>query len=606
MRAHRHLVAAEPLFALLLALSPGVALAGAPVDPTAEEVALAAMLQAGDLQASATSEGVTVGEAEDLPGYTENGGLREVRQTWSADGGVTQVFDFRWQFPDGEAAAAFLDAAEEELSEVSTGAERQSLPRRQRPLPDTRLYTFEDRLFGTGTVGFNYLMRQDNLVAKVYVSGDKDELSQAVASAIAQAAADRMVAALTGAGPVASPGGDQSPVPVTSPVPVAPHPSSTADLGAMVLRSSDTDAAGLVEYGEMRILRRSVWDFVETGFVDLPDVFAHRALRGIGEDLAASLSGRLADAGWQGQFRAVLGHSVDRYVSAAVISTVGEYRDEDGAIAAFDVLTDAIAGEDARAGEEPPAIGEQTALHTDTTDVLAYETARSTLTFRSGRYLGSVEVIGPADDDVGVATMEALGQRLADRIEIASASQATVLSHLALSLDLPAQHYIERYDVLDGDVLRFWDETDATFAKRAATYQGVTRVYRQDQAIPDGDKRLNQVPRFSVSVHLFPDAEAASAWLAGVPSRRGLVPLEGVRQFGEESLTVAEAYELQGISRTGFRIYIRVGSIVATPTIDGPEGLELAVLEDLAALQAECLVAGSCVAPPAVPAELLP
>ena len=51
-----------------------------------------------------------------------------------------------------------------------------SLPRRQRPLPDTRLYTFKDTLFGTGTVGFNYLMRLENLVAKVYVAGDEEEL----------------------------------------------------------------------------------------------------------------------------------------------------------------------------------------------------------------------------------------------------------------------------------------------------------------------------------------------------------------------------------------------------------------------------------------------
>jgi hypothetical protein len=234
MRPHRPLVATSALLTLSLALSSAVALAQADVDPTAEEVAIAAMLQAGDVHRSATSQGLRIVTAEDLPGYTANGGLREVRQTWNAEGGPAEiVFDFRWQFPDADSAAAFLDAAEEVLSEVSTGAESQSLPRRQRPLPDTRLYTFADTIFGTGTVGFNYLMRHENLVAKVYVSGEEDQLSRDRATEIARAAAQRMEAALEGApapsfeiiepspppSPAPSPAVDQSPLPDGSPSP---------------------------------------------------------------------------------------------------------------------------------------------------------------------------------------------------------------------------------------------------------------------------------------------------------------------------------------------------------------------------------------------------
>jgi len=175
--------------ALLFALSSGPTMAQGRVDATSEEVAIASMLAAGDLQGFASTNGVTVGDATDLPGYTENGGLREVRQTWSADDG-RRVFDFRWQFPDEDAAASFLDAAEDVLSETSSGAEKRPLPSAERPLPDTRLYTFEDTLFGTGTVGFNYLMGQRNVVAKVYVSGNKEEVTASAAAAIADAAAD--------------------------------------------------------------------------------------------------------------------------------------------------------------------------------------------------------------------------------------------------------------------------------------------------------------------------------------------------------------------------------------------------------------------------------
>jgi len=289
-----------------------------------------------------------------------------------------------------------------------------------------------------------------------------------------------------------------------------------------------------------------------------------------------------------------------------VISSVGEYGDEEGATTAFDALTTAIADEGARAVDEPPAIGEQTALHTDTTDVLSYDTSRSTLTFRSGRYVGSVDVAGPADDEIPVATMETLGQRLAKRIEVADSKQATDLSRITLKLDLPAEDYIERYDVLDGDVLRTWGETESAYATRAESLKDIERMFRRDEGLPDDDKPLNEVPRFSVSLFQFSDPDTASAWVRGVPARRNVVPVVGARQFGDESLTVAEAYEWDGTSRTGFRIYIRLGSIVANPTIDGPDAPELSVLEGLAALQEQCLVAGSCPSPVAVPAELLP
>jgi hypothetical protein len=217
-----------PLVAVLLGISMTSALAGGAVDVTAEDVAVAALLQAGDVHESATSEGYTVADGGDLAGYSENGGLREVRQTWSSEGPASIVFDFRWQFPDADAAATFLDAAEEVLSEVSTGAEQQSLPRRRRPLPDTRFYTFEDTIFGTGTVGFNFLMRLENLVAKVYVSGDGEQLAQPEALRIARAAADRMRAALEGAPPVASPRPVETPTPTDSGASPSPSPSGDA------------------------------------------------------------------------------------------------------------------------------------------------------------------------------------------------------------------------------------------------------------------------------------------------------------------------------------------------------------------------------------------
>jgi hypothetical protein len=184
--------------AVLVGASPGLA----QDDPTSEEVAIASMLRAEDVAPATSDDEVSISSPEDLPGYVENGGLREVSRTWFSEEPTLTVFDFRWQFPDAESAAAFLDASEEVLSEVSGGAERGMLL--LEPLPGTRFYTYEDRILGTGTVGYNFLMATGNLAAKVYVAGTGETLTQEQATAIAQAAAARMTAATGGGAPTSS------------------------------------------------------------------------------------------------------------------------------------------------------------------------------------------------------------------------------------------------------------------------------------------------------------------------------------------------------------------------------------------------------------------
>lgn len=184
------------LLSVPLALGIGAlpAAAGQP-DATDESVAIDAMLVADDVPWQGDPSGVTL-ETDpsviDLPGYVENGGLRQVAQQWFSDETFAIVFDFRFQFPDAASAGAFLDASEEVLGEVASGAESQVPP--VSPLEDTRYYRYEDKVLGTSTVGHNFLMRHENLVAKVYVSGA--EMSEDVASGIAQAAAGRMKGAV--------------------------------------------------------------------------------------------------------------------------------------------------------------------------------------------------------------------------------------------------------------------------------------------------------------------------------------------------------------------------------------------------------------------------
>ena len=277
MPVHRHLAPLGVGIAIVIAVSAGAVTAAEPVDTTAESVVVAAMLVPTDVARSAETNGIDVWLPDDLPAFTEHAGLREAGQTISADEGAVLVYDFRYQFPDAASAEAFLDAAEVDLGEVAMGSERQTLPRSQRPLPDTRLYRWEDTLFDTGLVAFNYLMRLDNLVAKVYVSlGEETVSPEKLAATIARAAAGRMQAALAGETPSAPPILRSTPSPSASPSPTpvaSPAADAITDLLSHVPAAmrdtcaADTVASELSALGELARVTCTVPDVASVTFL---------------------------------------------------------------------------------------------------------------------------------------------------------------------------------------------------------------------------------------------------------------------------------------------------------------------------------------------------
>jgi hypothetical protein len=176
------------LAALLLgSLTNGLPAGAAGVVPVAPSVAFDSLLRAEDVPSYGVAITAQEVSADDLPAFEANDGIREVSRRWTNTAGL--LFDFRFQFPDARSAEGFLDAAEEALAELQSGAARRDPP--FTPLIDTRYYVLDDFL-----VGYNYLMRYENLVAKVYVGGGQHEVEEATAAAIAQAAAARMMASL--------------------------------------------------------------------------------------------------------------------------------------------------------------------------------------------------------------------------------------------------------------------------------------------------------------------------------------------------------------------------------------------------------------------------
>lgn len=136
-----------------------------------------ALLVAEDLPPSLVSAaGITHEPAFDFDqaSFEANGGIDAAAQTWQApevapDDRAIVVFDFRFLFPDAEAAQAYLDAAEPVLSEVITGITFQ---------PDTPAVGEVVRRYAgslsQGDVSIdiqNVLFRLGPVVAKVYVAG---------------------------------------------------------------------------------------------------------------------------------------------------------------------------------------------------------------------------------------------------------------------------------------------------------------------------------------------------------------------------------------------------------------------------------------------------
>jgi hypothetical protein len=176
--------------------------------PTDRQALVDSLLQAEDLASYDAMGEVEDVSADDLPTFAANDGIREVTRRWYDQDRMSIVFDFRFQFPDAESAESFLDATDDILGEVTNGSVRQEPP--VRPLADTRFYYFEDAVLGTGTQGYAFLLRHQNIAAKVWVSGAHDSVSADEAGAIASAAADRMLTAV-GDVPAPTPHGSGEP-----------------------------------------------------------------------------------------------------------------------------------------------------------------------------------------------------------------------------------------------------------------------------------------------------------------------------------------------------------------------------------------------------------
>jgi hypothetical protein len=374
---------------------------------------------------------------------------------------------------------------------------------------------------------------------------------------------------------------------------------------------------------------------------------------------------RLAEAGWLQRYEnrlAVPNPDDPDTFSLQVSSFVVEYASGADARSAFAALT---ADDQA---VEAPAVGDEsvlTLLSGVTPDTgVDYQAAR--LVFRVGPMLGMIVYADLLNQEPDLALIDAVAQNVAARGQQIAERQTVPLGSMTLRLDPSAAtgRLVRRdlYNVRAGTLTALYAEDDATRQERVALFTGTTDAFfsttngafligeagqrrRDREATPDapaqptptsvisiegqpapepeaatptpadaGDEEQPSAQVFLTSaLYEFPTDADADAWLsarrdqlAAESGAGGLTEITDAPALGEASVTFATRRGLGAGEETagGFRIYSRVGPIVAELEISSLPDMTLDGAASLMEAQIACIEAQGCPGPAAVPGAL--
>ena len=376
------------------------------------------------------------------------------------------------------------------------------------------------------------------------------------------------------------------------------------DVQAMTLTPEDLADEGLDDFG---------LGFSETTFAD--QVIASTAdARGLDEDEVADV---LEDAGLARRYDSYL-YLPDEDDPAApavrqVVSYVLEFADEDGAEAAFAFLEDESASESAEDVRGVAEIGDESEATRDQGEdpETGDEYAQIDLTFRTDNVHAGVAIIDWQGDEPDLDEVEALAERLLERIETTIADGGPGLgAQVARLAGDGVVTTADQYVLLDGDAIAGFGEArrDARGRARAAADVDQTDGYRLSQQLYAGEG-LTYAVWYQVDVWRFADEDAAEDWLAGtedrVESNQGMTNLDFVDDLanvGDEAVAYTVETEDGGIRYRS--VALRVEATVAVIDLSGPETPPADAVEALAGAQADCLDDGGCPEPLAIPDDL--
>lgn len=380
---------------------------------------------------------------------------------------------------------------------------------------------------------------------------------------------------------------------------------TVSDLAAMTLTPGDLAALGLSVYG------------LDTGLTIYPDMIVENtaANRGLPE---AEVRGIIDRASLEQRYENYLYLLPDEgdqsgFSARMVASYVVKFTDDAGAAAAWEFMEDESQSPTAEDVALTLGIGDQAEATRDQgQDPQTGETFEQLdLTFRVGNLHAGVAVIDWQGLEPDVAELETLALRLLERIEaVRNLNTPGLYGQVVRLSGEGVVTVIDHYFLLDREPLRLYGESLLGSMRRdfEATFQGEIDAYQMQQQIASGAEALEDDSWYLVDVNRFADEAMAAAWLASkqqrIANNTSFVNAQFAQSptFGDESfgysLTTADG-------ATAYRgIVLRVGSIVISIDVTGPQAPSATTVETLAQAQVECLNTGGCAAPLPVPADL--
>ncbi len=396
-----------------------------------------------------------------------------------------------------------------------------------------------------------------------------------------------------------------------TPIPNLPRP----DIAAMTLAPGDLPEPG---YGLESGSRLTLTDEA-TGAV---------SYRG-GESVAgtvADFEARLSVVGWLERYTSALAlpnANDPMLVDRRIVTYVTLYTDQTGAAEGFGLLEDESVVSTAADIPGSRTIAEQSEItqNTGTLQGSGLPFQSLDLTFRTGILTAGVLIYDNRNIPPELGEIEALADRLLGRIQDTLATGGPGLGARALRLDGPPARipfHDEVYELRGDAIIPYLGEEPDVIATREVQYGVATDVYSVYQALVAGDTEPDDDPYVVVRLYRFPDAAAASNWLAALTDNLSgqtdeyaeITTLVGGLSGAEESVSLGYAYNATDTLVTkGFLIAMRVGLIVARIQVDGLPQPPIAAVQEMAEAQARCLSdpsGGTCTTAFPIPTLLLP
>lgn len=393
---------------------------------------------------------------------------------------------------------------------------------------------------------------------------------------------------------------------VGMPLPVASQgiTSGVLDFAAVTLTPRDLRDAGLDDF---RVDSGHLMYFDEAVAIVAEDT-------GLPEDEVAD---QLSEVGYTYWYQCDLILPADEDPAAIpvreVYSYVAEFADEDQAAVAWELLQDESGNPTAEDLPDAKAFGDRSeaTMYVTGDPATGQDLPVLDIAFLVDNLMLGVRLFQRDGTEPDLGEGEALAGILEDRVDDVLNEGGPGLSRQALRLEgdqvVPS---VDNYVLLDGNAIQFYYEDRLESRQRATESADVGEtdeytVWQQLAALGEG--QVDDV-WYMLRIRRFDRAQDASSWLANVPAEIGndtgyaeFQIDERATSFGDESLSFTMNWADGPIAYRG--VAIRIGVVVATIYLQGPEAPPADAIEDLAVAQVRCMEDG-CEGPMPVPRSL--